>query len=74
MDMVLEKKRDVDRNKMRERMVCNAEITRYRAAVRKEMIKMGASEKELRLIEDATIRNAIRRQRKPEDVAWALMQ
>lgn len=50
------------------------EIDSYRKALQNELIKLGASEQEINLIKDATIRNAIRRKRKPEDVAWALMQ
>lgn len=46
----------------------------YRVLLEKEMVKMGASEQELKLIKDATIRNALKRKRRPEDVAWALLQ
>lgn len=46
----------------------------YRNKLLIEMKKMGASDRELMLIQDATIRNAIRRKRKPEDVAWAILQ
>lgn len=49
-------------------------MTDYRSALTKEMVKLGASDKELNLIKDATIRNAVKRNRKPEDVAWALLQ
>ncbi|MFG6377340.1 MAG: hypothetical protein K1W19_03320 [Lachnospiraceae bacterium] len=50
------------------------ELENYRLAIQEEMIKMGASKQELDLIKDATIRNAIKRKRKPEDVAWAILQ
>lgn len=50
------------------------EIDSYRKALEIEMIKLGADEQALNLIKDATIRNAIRRNRKPGDVAWALLQ
>lgn len=49
-------------------------IDDYRHLLQQEMIKLGASEQELELIKDATIRNAIKRNRKPEDVAWAILQ
>lgn len=50
------------------------EIDSYRKAVQNEMIKLGANEQDFNLIKDATIRNALRRNRNPEDVAWALLQ
>ncbi len=50
------------------------EITRYRLVLVAEMKKQGATENELSLIHDATIRNSIRSNRKPEDVAWAILQ
>lgn len=49
-------------------------IQDYRIKLEIEMIKLGANEQEISFIKDATIRNAIRRNRKPEDVAWALLQ
>lgn len=49
-------------------------LENYRYLLQKEMIKLGANEQELVLIKDATIRNAIKRNRKPEDVAWAILQ
>ena len=52
----------------------NELISNYRLAIQEAMIKLGADEQELNLIKDATIRNAIKRNRKPEDVAWALLQ
>ena len=50
------------------------EIDSYRKALQDEMIKLGGNEQDFNLIKDATIRNAIRRNRKPGDVAWALLQ
>ncbi len=52
----------------------NISINEYRNLLQKEMIRLGATEHELELIKDATIRNAIKRNRKPEDVAWAILQ
>lgn len=49
-------------------------INDYRDLLQQEMLRLGADEHEIKLIKDATIRNAIRRNRKPEDVAWALLQ
>lgn len=49
-------------------------INSYRDILKEEMIRLGADEEELKLIKDATIRNAIKRNRKPEDVAWAILQ
>lgn len=49
-------------------------INDYRHLLQEEMIRLGANEEDLKLIKDATIRNAIKRNRKPEDVAWAILQ
>lgn len=49
-------------------------IDEYRSVLNDEMLKMGATKQDLLLIKDATIRNAIKRKRKPEDVAWAILQ
>lgn len=54
--------------------VCQDEIVRYRSLLIIEMKKMGATENEIGLIHDATIRNSIRNNRKPEEVAWAILQ
>lgn len=54
--------------------ICQEEIVRYRSLLIVEMKKMGATEDEINLIHDATIRNSIRNNRKPEDVAWAILQ
>lgn len=49
-------------------------IENYKERLILEMKKQGASSKDLKLIKDATIRNAIKYERNPEDVAWALLQ
>ena len=49
-------------------------IKEYRAALEQAMERMGATEAEKELIHDATIRNSIMSNRKPEDVAWAILQ
>lgn len=54
--------------------ICQDEIIRYRSLLVIEMKKMGATENEVNLIHDATIRNSIRNNRKPEEVAWAILQ
>lgn len=54
--------------------ICQDEILRYRSLLIIEMKKMGATEDEIALIHDATIRNSIRNNRKPEEVAWAILQ
>lgn len=54
--------------------ITTLQLNNYRLLLIDEMLKLGASEKELQMIKDATIRNAIRKNRKPEDVAWALLQ
>lgn len=46
----------------------------YRQLLQEEMTRMGADEPEFKLIKDATIRNAIKRNRKPEDIAWAILR
>lgn len=49
-------------------------ISEYRHLIIEEMIKMGATNQEISLLQTATIINSIRNNRKPEDVAWALLQ
>lgn len=46
----------------------------YRDQVESEMEKQGATEQELDLLHDATIRNAIRRNRCPRDVAEVILE
>ena len=50
------------------------QIASYRESLMNEMRKMGASEQELSLVHDATIRNSIINKREPMDVAWAILQ
>ena len=54
--------------------ISQEEIARYRSLLIVEMEKMGATQNEISLIHDATIRNSIRNDRKPEEVAWAILQ
>lgn len=54
--------------------ICQEDIARYRLALIGEMKKMGATESELNLIHNSTIKNSIRNKRNPEDVAWAILQ
>ena len=46
----------------------------YKNALIEEMIKQNATEKEISLITDEVIENAIKQNKKVEDVAWALLQ
>ena len=46
----------------------------YRDQVETEMEKLGATEQEFALLHDATIRNAIRKNRSPKDVAEAILE
>jgi predicted HicB family RNase H-like nuclease len=46
----------------------------YKNEVIKEMIKMGATESELLLLDNATVLNGITHKSTPEDVAWAILQ
>lgn len=50
------------------------EITQYRKAVTGAMEKMGATSSEIALLREETIINSIKNNRKPEDVAWAILQ
>lgn len=50
------------------------EITLYRRLVIAEMEKLGATSQEIALLQLETILNSIRNKRKPEDVAWAILQ
>jgi len=49
-------------------------IKAYHSTLKNEMFKLGANDQDLNRIKDATIRNALKRNRRPEDVAWALLQ
>ena len=59
---------------MVERNYNTLSTTEYRILLVEEMKKMNASQSDISRIKDATIKNAIKRNRKPEDVAWALLQ
>ena len=50
------------------------DIASFRELVIFELDKMGASENEKNLLHDAAIYNAIKSNRLPEDVAWAILQ
>lgn len=50
------------------------EVRAFRDAVISEMRKLGASDTEIALLQDATIANALSMRREPEDVAWSLLQ
>ena len=50
------------------------QIESFRQLLYIEMQKLGATEAELSLICDSIILNSIRNNRKPEDVAWAVLQ
>lgn len=51
-----------------------SDISSYRNLLIVEMKKMGATDNDLQLVHDATIKNSIINKRKPEDVAWAILQ
>ena len=46
----------------------------YRELLIVEMKRQGASDADLQAIKDSIIRNSIRSNRHPEDVAWAILQ
>ena len=54
--------------------ICQDEIDSYRSLLIVAMKKNGATDSDLNLIHDATIKNSIRNKRNPEDVAWAILQ
>lgn len=54
--------------------VSSPQMTAYREQVICEMKKMGATEQELALLHDITIKNSIINKREPRDVAWAILQ
>lgn len=54
--------------------ITQEEITHYYLLLTSVMKKMGATEQEIGLIHESTIRNSIYNNRKPEDVAWAILQ
>lgn len=54
--------------------VSSSQIESYRELVIIEMQRMGATDYEISLIHEATILNSIKNNRRPEDVAWAILQ
>ena len=50
------------------------QIRSFRAQVEECMRKLGATETDLSFLHDEAICNTIRRNGKPEDLAWALLQ
>lgn len=50
-----------------------SEIQRYKDLIICEMLKLGVIKDEISTIKDATIRNAICRNRDPKDVAMAIL-
>lgn len=54
--------------------VIKEQIEQYRYILEQQMRIQGASSEEIAQIKGATVRNSIRSQREPEDVAWALLQ
>lgn len=52
----------------------NKEVIQYRQNLIAELVKLGANESEIDLISDEMLINAIKNNRKVEDIAWAIMQ
>lgn len=50
------------------------QIAEYKKEVIKIMKKKGASDVQIRLVRDGSVKCAIINKRKPEDLAWAIMQ
>lgn len=50
------------------------QIDAYRTTVVVAMEELGATSQEISLLRTETVLNSIRNQRKPEDVAWAILQ
>lgn len=46
----------------------------YKEEVLNQMVLQGATENDLQLLKEETIINAIRKNRSPKDVAWAILQ
>lgn len=62
------------RNANVRRDVPASQIASYRSEVISEMKKLGATEQEFLHLHEETILNSIQNKRKPEDVAWAILQ
>ncbi len=50
------------------------QILLYRDKVIEALKQFGATSQEIALLHDETILNSIRNNRKPEDIAWAILQ
>lgn len=50
------------------------QILLYRDKVIEALKRFGATSQEIALLHDETILNSIRNNRKPEDIAWAILQ
>lgn len=46
----------------------------YYDSLVEQLRKQGATEEDINLISDEMIKNAIKNNRKPEDLAWAILQ
>ena len=57
-----------------ENKITNKEINEYKDNLILELEKLGATNKEKELVKENTIINAIRQNREPKDVAWAILQ
>ena len=68
------KKYFIMKNRHYRSMVSPEQISSFRVQVEAAMVKMGATKNELSLLHDEAIQNTIRRNGKPEDLAWALLQ
>lgn len=61
-------------NSMSKENISPSDIASYKALLVAELEKMGATDSEISLVHEATIRNSIINKRRPEDVAWAILQ
>ena len=68
------KKYFMQRNASIASSITQDQIDAYRTTVVIEMEKMGATNQEISLLRTETVPNSIRNPRKPEDVAWAILQ
>ena len=68
------KKYFMQRNASIASSIIQDQIDAYRTTVVIEMEKMGATNQEISLLRTETVLNSIRNHRKPEDVAWAILQ
>ncbi len=54
--------------------ISEKDLTDFKELLIKEMLRLGATDDEISLIHNAILINAILNNRKPEDVAWAILQ